>query len=302
MCGIAGVLHKADHEGHSPIGRDLMTMSRCLQHRGVDSAGFAIFGAPASRDKIQVSLPSNMCLPEPQIVEKLSKGYLTSFREEIGGFAATLTSQASNLNVRREVIDNIERGIKGSVVTSIGSSMVIHKTVGEATRLDVPVRELQGSHGIAHLRLATESRIDPAHAQPFWGRPYSDIAVTHNGHITNYYKQREKLEARGFTFASKNDSEIIGILIGETLSTGVSLQEALQRVTSQLDGSFSFIVATSMGLGVARDPFATKPLLYTEQNDVVAIASEQQALHHLLGEEISIKEIDPRECRTWAKA
>ena len=180
--------------------------------------------------------------------------------------------------------------------------MTVEKAVGLAAELTDSVDALMGTHGIAHLRLATESRIDPAHAQPFWGRPFPDIAVTHNGHITNYHKLRQKFEAQGLGFASRNDSEIIGIYLGQKLAEGRTLQEALQEAGRELDGSFSFIVATRTGLGVARDPFATKPLLYMETDTQVALASEPQALHRLLGEDARIKEIRPREVRTWERA
>ena len=136
--------------------------------------------------------------------------------------------------------------------------------MGLAEKLAEDAEELTGTHGIAHLRLATESRIDPAHAQPFWGRPYPDVAVTHNGHITNYYKLRQRMEARGFSFASQNDSEIIGMVIGEKLAAGTGLEDALYEAREVLDGSFSFLVATPYGIGALRDPNATKPLLYVE--------------------------------------
>ena len=149
--------------------------------------------------------------------------------------------------------------------------------------------------------LATESRIDPAHAQPFWGRPFPDIAVTHNGHITNYHKMRQQFEAQGYGFASRNDSEIIGLYLGRKMADGLTLEAALHEAGRDLDGSYSFIVATADGLGVVRDPFATKPLLYAETDELVTLASEPQALHRLLGEDIIIREIKPREVRVWTK-
>ena len=42
-----------------------------------------------------------------------------------------------------------------------------------------------GRHGVGHTRLATEARIDVQHAHPFWARPFADICVVHNCHITN---------------------------------------------------------------------------------------------------------------------
>ena len=197
----------------------------------------------------------------------------------------------------------LEAAPPGAVVTSLGTSLQVYKAVGRADALTEEVTPLVGTHGIAHLRLATESRIDPAHAQPFWGRPFPDIAVTHNGHITNYHKLRQRFEARGFVFASRNDSEIIGTYLGDRMQGGMTLTEALAAAGVELDGSFSFIVATNAGLGVVRDPFATKPLLFCETpTGTLALASEPQALHRLLGQDITIREIKPREVRVWARA
>lgn len=184
----------------------------------------------------------------------------------------------------------------------MGHKMRVYKAVGLIEELSEEMNAMTGTHGIAHLRLATESRIDPAHAQPFWGRPYEDIAVTHNGHITNYHKLRQQFEARGFGFASHNDSEIIGVYLGDKIDGGATLLEALQVASRELDGSFSFIVATANALGVARDSLATKPLLYVEDQSGVCLASEPQALYRVLGNDIRIREIKPKETRTWELA
>ncbi len=302
MCGIAGILYFGQTDDKHPVGQSLLTMSECLQHRGADSAGLAVFTSPRPKKSLQVVMPATAKLPEPQLIEAIYPGVLTGLRTTADGFAADLSSDLTGDFERAKVVQALEEGLPGSVVTSLGNYLSVHKTVGQVKSLTSAAELLYGSHGIAHLRLATESKIDPAHAQPFWGRPFADIAVTHNGHITNYYKLRQKLEARNFSFASMNDSEIIGILIGEKLSEGFSLNKALSTVIPELDGSYSFIVATSSGIGVARDPFATKPLLFVQTDDLLAIASEQQALHRLLGEHIKIQEIQPKEYRTWEKA
>ncbi len=301
MCGIAGVLYRDGGEAQ-PVGAALMTLAGCLQHRGADSAGVAVFGPahPGVRT-FQVVLPPETALPEPQTVLALGGGALTGLRPERAGFAVSRRAEAGPSDA--ELIAALEEALPGAVVTGGGESLQIHKAVGRVAALTEEVTPLVGTHGIAHLRLATESRIDPAHAQPFWGRPFPDIAVTHNGHITNYHKLRQRFEARGFTFASRNDSEIIGTYLGDKMSGGMTLEEALRAAGSELDGSFSFIAATAKGLGVARDPFATKPLLFCDTAaGTVALASEPQALHRLLGEDITIREIRPREVRVWARA
>ncbi|MGI4789735.1 MAG: hypothetical protein ACRYFS_12890 [Janthinobacterium lividum] len=300
MCGIAGVLYRDIGNIPQPVGAALMTLAGCLQHRGADSAGIAVFSAnPTGMQSFQVVLPPGMALPEPQVILAIGGNVLCDLRPERGGFAVSRRSGVSLSDTA--LIAALEEALPGAVVTAMGHSLQIYKAVGEASVLKEEVTPLVGTHGIAHLRLATESKIDPAHAQPFWGRPFPDIAVTHNGHITNYHKMRQRFEARGFTFASHNDSEIIGTYLGDKMSTGLTLEQALAAAGNDLDGSFSFIVATTAGLGVLRDPFATKPLLFCETDTLVALASEQQALHHLLGEDIVIREIKPREVRVWAK-
>ena len=299
MCGIAGVLEKGSPDRPAQTGADLLTMAACLQHRGADSAGFAVFGSPKTLPSIQVNMPCGSQLPEPQEIYALAEASLSDLTPIRAGFAANVVNIALGSFEFGALIQRIEQKLPGATVIAAGHSLQIQKTVGRAETLTPAVHGMVGSHGVAHLRLATESRIDPAHAQPFWGRPFADIAVTHNGHITNYHKLRQRFEARGFSFASKNDSEIIGVYLGEKMSLGATLKQALDSAVVDLDGSFSFIVATANGLGVARDAFATKPLLYAETDNKLALASEPQALYRLMGEESNVLEIQPKETRTW---
>lgn len=302
MCGIAGILSKREEEAPTPIGRLLLSMAACLQHRGRDSAGMAVFGGQETGLRLQVMLPAGYALPEPQALLSLGGGRLSSLCPEPMGFSALVKPAAGDaVQANLALVFAIEAGLPGATVSSMGTALTIEKAVGMADGLDDVVGALTGTHGIAHLRLATESKIDPAHAQPFWGRPFPDLAVTHNGHITNYHKLRQRFEAEGFGFASHNDSEIIGIYLGRKMEMGLSLAEALSAAGKELDGSYSFIVATERGLGVVRDPFATKPLLYVETDTRVALASEPQALYRLFGADTKIQEIRPRQVRVWEK-
>ena len=314
MCGIAGILKRGGSD--YPIGKTLLSMARCLQHRGADSAGVAVFGAQQSHAHLQIALPLGASSDDAVFANWDKR--LQNVQRERGGFTALVESatavldaplldieysndsnNASNALRDAAFIHDLESHLNGATVSSMGHKMRVHKAVGRVDELAEEMNVMTGTHGIAHLRLATESRIDPAHAQPFWGRPYEDIAVTHNGHITNYHKLRQQFEARGFGFASHNDSEIIGVYLGEKMDEGASLLDALKVASVELDGSFSFIVATADALGVARDPLATKPLLFVESDDGVCLASEPQALYRVLGNDIRIREIKPRETRVW---
>lgn len=290
MCGIAGVLRRG--QADFPVGAQLLEMARCLQHRGLDSSGAAIFGAPRALG-LQFLFPEGADSPDLSAFQRENAG-LSRFESERGGFRAQIGSFSS------DCVPTLEKSLAGGFVSGLGHQMSVYKAVGRIEELQFQLENAVGTHGIAHLRLATESRIDPAHAQPFWGRPFPDIAVTHNGHITNYFKLRQKFEARGFGFASHNDSEIIGVFLGDKMDAGFSFLEALQAATRELDGSFSFIAACAQGLGVARDPLATKPLLFVENDEGVTLASEPQALYHVGGPNIKIREIKPLEVKNWS--
>src|SRR5207245_5308805 len=79
------------------------------------------------------------------------------------------------------------------------------------------VAEMPGTHSLGHTRLSTESRVDISHSQPFWTHGVADLAVVHNGHITNYHKLRRRYERMGYHFYTENDSEIIGPYLHEQM-------------------------------------------------------------------------------------
>src|SRR3970282_2320305 len=98
----------------------------------------------------------------------------------------------------------------------------------------------QGTHGIGHVRLATESDVTPDASHPFWATGFADVAIVHNGQITNYWKWRRRLEKRGMEFVTDNDSELIAVYLAEKMAHGVPLSEALQAAIRDLARTFSF--------------------------------------------------------------
>ena len=68
----------------------------------------------------------------------------------------------------------------------------------------------------------------------------------------------------------------------------------------ELDGSFTYLISTAQGFGVARDPFATKPGVIFEDDDVVAVASEEWAIEAALGETKGVtREVEAGQSLTW---
>ena len=160
----------------------------------------------------------------------------------------------------------------------------------------------QGSHGIGHTRMATESRVDIAHSHPFWARPFPDISVVHNGQITNYHKLRRSWEQKGQRFATENDSEVIAIYIADKLEAGETLDTALRASIDDLDGTFAYLISTVNGIGLARDQFATKPLLYAENDEMVVLASEEISIRALFPDPTFVpRELQAKEVRWWLR-
>src|SRR6266540_3173624 len=60
-----------------------------------------------------------------------------------------------------------------------------------------------GTHAIGHVRMATESDVDISGAHPYWAYPFGDVAVVHNGQLTNYFQWKHRLERSGHRFQSE---------------------------------------------------------------------------------------------------
>lgn len=311
MCGVAGFLYKeAGRSG--PVGQTVLRMLDVLGSRGVDGTGVALYGPPAGEALVlRVKLGGRGGAEEQAArVQTLLSSHAVIDHAEVRGdyLRLVLTPSAASeageaaANARIAALaDAVEHDDPGIEVFSIGRAMEIVKQVGPAQVLrdSYCLSTFQGTHGIGHTRLATESRVDISHCHPFWARPYPDISVVHNGQITNYRKMRRQMEMRGVRFFTENDSEIIGLYIAAQLERGASLQEALAQSIDDLDGTFTYLVSTPQGIGMAKDFFATKPLIVAETPEWVAIASEEIALCEVFGNDLQSYQPPAREVHVW---
>ena len=156
-----------------------------------------------------------------------------------------------------------------------------------------------GTHAIGHARMATESGVDIKSAHPFWGYPFSDVSVVHNGQLTNYWNNRRLLENKGMRFMSECDSELIAVYIAQKMREGASLEEGMRDSLTGLDGVFTYFVATKDSLGMAKDTMAAKPLVLYESDDLVAMGSEEIAIRSVLPQEIDTYDPFDGEVKVW---
>ena len=135
---------------------------------------------------------------------------------------------------------------------------------------------------------------------PFWARPFSDVAIVHNGQITDYFTWKEKLIRKGYQFLTENDSELIAIWVSDQMKSGLSMDQALKKSITSIDGIFTYMIASPNGIGFAKDKFALKPLVVIDENGNLAAATEEQAVRRIFkGENDVINHDGPSLTGIW---
>ena len=312
MCGIAGIIYR-DGGGERPVGRDMTAMLQAMKHRGPDSTGYALY-RPASDGYVMhvklaeanghgedFELADRLRRQRSEIEARLKKsGATVSSIEGTTPHALTVSFQFDG-DLKR-LADYVE-DVKGTEVLSLGRSLEIVKDLGDAQTVasDYKLDAFVGTHAIGHARMATESDVDIANAHPYWAYPFPDVAVVHNGQLTNYHQWRRRLERAGHRFQSACDSEIIAVYLAERMAQGDSLEHAMRRSLSDLDGVFTYICVTEDALGVAKDELGAKPLVLYESDDIVALASEEIAIRKVIDREIETYDPYEGEVMVWTR-
>jgi glutamate synthase domain-containing protein 1 len=197
----------------------------------------------------------------------------------------------------KELADRVE-SVPEAEVLSLGHSLEIVKDLGDAESVakQYGLDDFAGTHAIGHVRMATESDVDISGAHPYWAYPFTDVAVVHNGQLTNYFQWKRRLERSGHRFQSECDSEIIAVYLAEKMEGGASLEDAMRESLEELDGVFTYIAVTDDALGVAKDEMAAKPLVLYESDDLVALASEEIAIRSIVDHESTRTTRTSRRC------
>ena len=296
MCGIVGLLIKKPAL-RKRLGALMVPMLTGMTERGPDSAGLAVYTAPAADGQRKLSLYSGEHAVEwPELLYRIRESFTGHQNIVVHGNQAVLTTAAD--------ADRVAAWLKAHhpelAVLSVGQSIDLYKDVGAPA--DIARRyqfsELEGTHLVGHTRMATESAVTPAHAHPFTaGR---DFCLVHNGSLSNPHLVRKHLEPLGIKFETDNDTEAACRFFEWRLREGDDLEKAVERGFSQLDGFYTFLMGTDRELLIVRDAFACKPAVVAETDDYVAIASEFRSLAHLpdIGE-ATLFEPKPEEIYSW---
>ncbi|NVJ92803.1 MAG: class II glutamine amidotransferase [Methylocystaceae bacterium] len=299
MCGIAGILFKKG-AGQATVGKSLVSMLDGCQHRGEDSTGFALYGETDEYLHLRFLVGDEGQEEAIEGVKKILADHGAQIVKERIDVRYYVVSVLFDGDVQKFTYD-LEGAAK---LISAGRTLDIIKDEGTSHEVDAlyHVSDFKGSHGIGHVRLATESAVKPESAHPFLATGFTDIAIVHNGQITNYWKMRRRLERRGFEFRTDNDSELCAVYLADKLSQQITLENALEEAIEDLDGTFSFLVSTENEIGFAKDHLAAKPMVLFENDDLIAVASEEVSLNRLFpGIALNTTEPAPGTFKTWQR-
>jgi len=311
MCGIAGLIHK---DKSVNIGSELQSMLQALKHRGPDSTGYALYADNDGQNFIMrfkvgenVGEGSNAVNEEASVYDKRKK-IVDKNLSDLGAIIVKeerLTPYSFRYEIKYDKdLMEFSKKIESAEMTeilSIGKSLELIKDIGDAKEVcdRYNLDKITGTHGIGHARMATESGVDIKSAHPFWGYPFSDVAVVHNGQLTNYWNNRRALENKGMRFMSECDSELIAVYLAEKMRNGATLEEGMKDSLKGLDGVFTYFVATKDSLGMAKDTMAAKPLVLYESDNLVAMGSEEIAIRSILPQEIDTYDPFDGEVKVW---
>jgi methylamine---glutamate N-methyltransferase subunit A len=296
MCGIAGLFMK-NQTLEPRLGSLLAEMLVVLTDRGPDSTGFAIYGEGSAK-AVKTTVRASDADKAKAAVLVLEQGFgrlETVFRSNHAVMSVPADQFSALCSFIADNFDDV-------AVVGSGSRMEIYKEVGlpieVANRFDLT--GMSGTHAIGHTRMATESAVTTKGAHPFsTGR---DQCLVHNGSLSNHNGVRRGLLREGLSFATENDSEVAAGYLTWRMREGSSLKEALTQSLRDLDGFYTFVVATESGFAVLRDPIACKPAVMAETDDYVAFGSEYRALAGLPGiEKARVFEPEPATVYAWER-
>lgn len=131
------------------------------------------------------------------------------------------------------------RGYDSAGVALIGANgLENRRAVGKLSELEnvLSSSPVSGNSGIGHTRWATHGAPNEANAHP---HSAGRVAVVHNGIIENFHPLREELRAKGHSFTSETDTEVVAHLVDDGLTRGLSPQAAVAETLGRIEGAFA---------------------------------------------------------------
>lgn len=173
----------------------------------------------------------------------------------------------------------------------------IHKGIGLVTDVfrdeKILKNHLRGRSAIGHNRYSTTGSADnKSNIQPFTvNYKGGNLALGHNGNLTNFRALRARLQEEGTIFQSTSDSEIILHLVARSKQASQILQ--IKEALDLIEGAYSLVILTDETFIAARDPYGFRPLAVGKLGKAFVVASETCAFD-IIGAEY-VRDVKPGE-------
>lgn len=165
------------------------------------------------------------------------------------------------------------------IATSTGTTISRHTSLGLVSQGfdEADLKHLPGHIAVGHTRYSTAGSNSECNAGPMRVQSnLGELAISHNGNLTNALALRLELEKEGEVFVATTDSEVLSRVIA--LAPGETVAEKIRNAMPRMVGAFSLAVMTKDTLFAVRDPLGVRPLCLGKLADHWVVASESSAL------------------------
>ena len=202
----------------------------------------------------------------------------------------------------------------GVALISDDRQLNVYKTKGKVSDLEtfVTQKDISGNIGIAHTRWATHGEPCSINAHPHYSSS-ERLALIHNGIIENYTVLKDKLQAKGYTFKSSTDTEVLIQLIEYIQVTNrIDLLTAVQLALQEVIGAYAIAVldrenpdeiiaarkSSPLVVGIGRDEFflASDATPIVEYTDKVVYLEDGEIAVIRRGEKLKVVNLENVEC------
>ena len=189
------------------------------------------------------------------------------------------------------------RGQEGAgIVSSDGIKLRQYRNRGLLSEVFANPQDLdrlEGTSAIGHVRYGTSGNNSIANVQPFLFHFHDgDVALAHNGNLTNAKSLKQKLEDEGAVFQSNSDTEILIHLIRQ--KQDLDFIDALKASLNEVHGGFAFVILRKDQLIAALDPNGFRPLCIGRLSDGGYVVASETCALDMVGAEF-VRDVLPGE-------
>lgn len=189
------------------------------------------------------------------------------------------------------------RGQEGAgIVTSDGEYLHQYRNRGLLSEVFANPQDLErlvGTSAIGHVRYGTSGNNSIANVQPFLFHFHDgDVALAHNGNLTNARSLKHRLENQGAVFQSNSDTEILIHLIRQ--KQDMDFIDALKASLNEVHGGFAFVILRKNQLIAALDPNGFRPLCVGRLSDGAYVVASETCALDMVGAEF-VRDVLPGE-------